>query len=149
MSRERPKSRPGGLPSLDETRVDWTPGERLMLDYIYSVFDQLAQAETDSDIRIPRELAGELLRAFTAILERVEPREALRLKPGRKRTDLRDYRKQRFVAEKVRELVKPYGKLNPEAAYKQVADELTNKDLVEVETRTVANWYKKFFDSEK
>jgi len=102
------------------------------------------------DVRVPYSVAFKLMESIQKILRGVDPREALDLKPGRKRLGRRDALLQRTVAERVREICESNSDVSLTVACEQAAGEcahLTKKK--DLSARTVLNWYRRLFPDEE
>jgi hypothetical protein len=99
------------------------------------------------DVRIPYAVVEFLAEAFDRIMHGENPRDALKLKAGTKRTTQPQYYLQSYAAILVhRKLVS----MSKSKACEEVAGELADRmPKGELDPRTVANWYDKFYPPEK
>lgn len=101
------------------------------------------------DVSIPHEVAEFLAAAFNEILYGADARDALNLKPGKKRTTVRDHHLQLYAAMLVHRL-QSESKLTKTAACEDVAGKLAERlPKGELDGRTVARWHDKFYPTDK
>jgi len=128
----------------DPAPPELTDGERHLVRFLF-----LSSGQGDSDtVTIPRHLADWIATAFARVLNGDDPREALQIKPGRKRTDLPRWWRQFSAAFEIRKAV--LSGLSVEYAAGKAAQSLSDSGH-EVDPRTLRTWYRKFYptDSEK